>query len=74
MSIQIDFFRVRLIYCTNPLTKGQRAALDLLVGFIEDDYSYVTSGMLIKELKFSSPLPLISRINHLIESGYLQIV
>ncbi|PSB18428.1 hypothetical protein C7B65_15145 [Phormidesmis priestleyi ULC007] len=64
MTVQIE-----ILASDVPVTKAQQAVLDALKG-----RSTVSFEELIDQSGFSSPLPLISRLNHLIERGRLRLL
>ncbi len=64
-----NLMTVEILDSDVPVTKAQQAVLDAL-----KDRSTVSFGELIDQFGFSSPLPLISRLDHLIERGRLRLV
>lgn len=74
MKVSVDSVQLEILDSDTPITKGQEAVLDLLCDVVTEGYFSISSHLLIKEFGFSSPLPLISRLNHLIERGRLRVV
>lgn len=74
MKISIDSVQLEILDSDTPITKGQEAVLDSLVNIVTEGCSKVSLSVLTKEFGFSSPLPLLSRINHLIQYGRLRLL
>ena len=69
MSIAKNVMTVEILDSDVPVTKAQQAVLDAFEG-----RSFVSVNELIDHFGFKSQIPLMSRIDHLIERGRLRIV
>lgn len=69
MNISENVMTIEILDSDVPVTKGQQAVLDALAG-----RSTVSFDELVEQFGFKSRLPLMSRLNHLVERGRLRIV
>lgn len=60
---------VEVLESNTPVTQGQQAVLDAFKG-----QSSMSVNELVDRFGFESPLPLVSRLDHLVECGRLRIV
>ncbi|PSB16042.1 hypothetical protein C7B65_22720 [Phormidesmis priestleyi ULC007] len=74
MKISIDSVEVEILHSDTPLTSAQAAVLDFLHNLVMEGSAQVSSSAMVKKFGFRSPLPLISRLNHLIQKGRLRLL
>lgn len=74
MKLFIDSMAVEILHSDTPISSGQTAVLDFLIEVITEGYFMITLDSLTKQFKLQSSAPMISRINHLIQYGWLRLV
>lgn len=74
MTLFIDSIAVEILHSDTPISSGQTDVLDALQKLVGDGCFMVTLHSLTKQFGLQSSAPMISRINHLIQYGWLRLV
>ena len=74
MKLFIDAVQLEILHSDTPISSGQTAVLDALRQLVAEGCFMVTLHSLTEKFEFKSSAPMISRINHLIQYGWLKLV
>ena len=74
MKLFIDSTAVEIVRSDTPISRGQTAVLDALTKLVADGCFMITLHSLTEQFKLQSTAPMVSRINHLIQYGWLRLL